>query len=51
MNNKVINVEDDVRDGIESLPEMIDISAELVPVSKGEDAVIDDTDLDEALPF
>ena len=53
MDTKVTDAEDEVRDGIESLPEMMDIGAELRPVPlrapKVDDVPIDDTDLDEAL--
>jgi hypothetical protein len=40
MSKKIIDVEDDVRDGIETLPEMMDVRAELAPVSKGVEAAI-----------
>jgi hypothetical protein len=46
MSKKIIDVEDDVRDGIETLPEMMDVRAELAPVSKGAEAAIGGVNLE-----
>ncbi|CDM62558.1 hypothetical protein [Rhizobium favelukesii] len=45
MNGKVFEIDRIVRDGIESLPERVDLSAELPPIAETEA----DADLDEAL--
>lgn len=46
MNGKIFEIDRIVRDGIESLPERVDLSAELPPVTETQTEA--DADLDEA---